>query len=344
MCQALKTNTCYSSVVKCSATIQVGQASGGGFQSILNPTYVDFQDMNGYGTVGNGNAPVTDTAAPDLWESAWADYYIAGLNCAVSGTAFCASYKQYPTIVYEYQNNTTNSAGLTQPNLNGFANGMGYGLIDTLYAGWLNLGKQAGNFSGMDQYNFFTLYEQTFPAGGLTNYIWGIFTGAGGVPGRARPPAYAVGTYNQCVGTLDTGFLVSTSSIPTFNFSGYNGVIAQSGIPDVPIFEYEPSSTTRCLAFYNIDPAGASHTISISGTNAPSGTCSTTTYTSANLSDNNESSLVVSPSTASAACTSSITVPKFAMVTLSWSVSASGPAPITFSGSSLVIQGNITIP
>jgi hypothetical protein len=328
MCQAMKQDANYSSVLKCSATIQVGQASSGGFQSELNPSFVDFQDMNEYGTVGNGNAPITDTATPDLWESTWADYYIAGLNCAVTGTAFCGSYHQYPTIVYEYNNNTTDNDGITQSNLNGFANGMGYGLTDTLGPALLNLGKQAGNFSGMDQYNFFTLYQTSFGiGGGLTNFIWGAFTGAGGTMDRPRPSAQAMGAFNRAVGALDTGIIVPTSGIPTFNYSGNNGVEAQTDIPDVIVTEYEPSSTTRSLVFWNIDPAGASHTISISGTNAPSGTCSTTTFTSAHLSDNNETSLVVSPTTASAACTSSMTIPEFAMVTVEWSISSPLPTP-----------------
>lgn len=330
ICAAAKADTNWnSSTMKCSATIQVGQTYGAGYQSFLNTSNVDRQEMNMY---GSGQA-ITNPNNPDQWISALVDYWVAGNDCSLTGQAFCASFDTYQdTVIYEYNNNTTGNYSGTQTQLNGYSNGFGYGMVDTSAADWVSLGYQKGHYGSVPQFNFFTIFQNQFGTSNrLTNYIWGIFTKPGGSAAFARPPALAIGMRNRCVGTGETGSPITSSGVGTFAFGGFNGVKAESAVPGLWAFEYL-NSGQRCIDAKNVTASPIS--FNIAGTNTPVGTCAITVYHSTNLNDNNETSQVVNLANSSVPCSTSQTIGAYTEETITWTLGSTGlQAPVGFSGS-----------
>jgi hypothetical protein len=322
VCASAKADSHWNSVLKCNATAQVGNESWGSFDSS-----VDKFEQNAY------YADITINDPTNQWIAELTEAWAFANDCKSGGPSYCQSYAYHPTVIYEGQNGTGSTTG-TQSSLDGLANGMGNGLVWTLGMAWAQKRFQ------MPQYNFFTQYQNHISIShGLTNYIWGAFTGPGGIWNNPRPTAQAIGVLNNCIGAAETGYDVVPAGIPTYNYSGtvapkwsgVNGIPSETNVPTVQAFLYGPTSGSRCLAIWNVD--SSSHTLKLAGRDTPRGTCSTTTFTSKNLHDNNEMSLLVKPSTSSAACSTSITVPKYSLVTTTWSI-GSGPVRTRDGGAS----------
>ncbi len=106
-----------------------------------------------------------------------------------------------------------------------------------------------------------------------------------------RPTYYAMQLVNNCI--LSSELQTSWTGMPTWNFTSMNSVPSASNLPLLSSFLYTDGSTKRCAVYYNDDET--SHNITIAGQNAPSGSVTVGSYYSANLNDDNETTVKVPP-------------------------------------------------
>lgn len=321
-CQEMKGRASWNgSVMKCAAGLQAG-AFGTAQQAILatlDPNhYVDLQTTNEY-----MQGSCTNNTGNNAWISAYTEPWAHAFDAT---DPYYATYNSSPlNAQYEYQNNTTSGSCVQT----GYPEGEGYAIADVL-APLL----QQKVFGIQDSY-FFDLSQYDFGSPKL----WGAFTGNGGQLDNPRPSAYAIGLVNKCIGSGNTAFAITPSSIPTYNFSGFNGVNAESDVPFLQFFAFKNGST-RCIVALNVDTS-SSHSFTVSGTNPPAGSVVETSLTSANLTDNNESSITVSPSASTVSNPTSFTIPPHSMMSISYSIGGVS-APVGFSGH-VTISGKVTI-
>jgi hypothetical protein len=118
-----------------------------------------------------------------------------------------------------------------------------------------------------------------------------------------------MGMANTCA-ALGTGYAATPSSPPTLNFAASNSVQAYSAFPLIRAYGFK-GGNNRCVVVYNFDFT-SSHAITFTGTNAPA-SATVTLLTSTNVTDSNESTLAVQPSTATTSFP--YTIPAHSMAT-----------------------------
>lgn len=269
---------------------------------------------------------ITDCRVPAFWLSAqteaiWGNSHQENGDTYFYQTVKAAKSAGYHVVVYEYQNSTLNNMNCTQAQLDGFANGLGYGIIDAVQA------LEGQQRLGITDWDFFTIYQRTTgvsSTGGAThNYIWGAFSGASpGAWDNPRPSYYAIAMANNCGGSgARQAFPVQWTRDPTYNFASLNGVTAATNVPYLYAYEFA-SGNQRCLLIANLDPS-RQHIVSIKGANPPSGMITQILLSSQNIIDNNDaanSKPAVIPVTSLISRTSQFTIPAHSMVTETWTV------------------------
>jgi hypothetical protein len=339
VCQKLKGVASWnSSVMKCSANTQ--QALGGsnsGYITAADPSgYIDTQTSSVYHQV-----LATTCTQPYLDQSAYVEAW-ANVN-DTSLTQYQIGNSAIPTTNYEAGNGTS-TGSCTTSQIVGFPEGQGYGLMDVAVPAYL----QRGFPNHYMDYNFweFNGLNRSFSSTGsppaTTIAEWGAYPSSGGANFRARPSTYAQAGYNS-VARLGTGRTITATNIPTYNFTASNGLPSENGVPYIDAFAFcggsgsSCTSTARGIMVINFDTA-ASHSFTISGLDQPTGTVSKTLYTSTNVTDNNESSTVVTNSTSSQSGFTLDTLPPHSMAVYTWTVGSSSGA-IHVWGGGVVIGG-----
>ena len=313
-CGAMKHDQNFARNMYCGAAEQTANWSGGTkvLAGMDTNKYVDLAALNEYGQFNVANTTGNNqfiSAAVEAWQN---------VNDPKSQFGFYQSNSVGKQgAVYEY-NNSTNAGSITQAEINGYPEGQYYGLVDIL----MPLG--ANRKFGILDNDFFTLYQNFTSiktSGGATKiHEWGAFTGPGGLFNNPRPLAYAISMVNNCIGSGDTGFAVTPRNIPTFSFSGYNGVNAEPAVPYLEFYAFKTGSN-RCLVVTNIDP-DKSYRFTVSGTNSPAGAVTEVLYTSSDLRANNEEPNhppAVTLSTNSVSNPESFTIPAHSAMTISYS-------------------------
>lgn len=344
-CGALKADGNWnSSVEKCA--LGVNTATDGvdiTYQIIPTDTshYVDLAAINNYMQY----SVTTSCALQNIFQSATAQPYGDAFDTASIDGFYQSATAGLAVGVYEGQNATGAGAGgsiCSQTQINGFPEGEGYALADTRAA--LIEGK---TFNMLD-WNHFVLFQSntdTTSSGGATTIAdWGAFTGPGGAYNNPRLMAYGYGVANAC--NLGTGYAATPTSPPTFNYTGGNSV---NNLSNVPLVEWYPfkNGSNRCIVVENYDYS-SSHTFAFTGSSIPAGTVTVTTLTAGATNDDNETPNsypgTYVPSASTVTNPTSFTLAPHSLEAISWSVGSFTPAPITITGSSITIQGNITIP
>lgn len=277
-CGYLKTAAGWNgAVMSCQAGVQTGN------QAFAHNLHV--QDTSGYvdGIAVNQYTQASQTACTmqglytPLGVEAWAD---ATDSSSASQLIYTCSGGEQCS-VYEGQASPSVGSNCTQAQLVGFPEGLGFGITDPMYAALDN------KYLGFLHWNFFDIYGYSY----TTEAIWGIFGQANAL--NPHPAAYAMGMYNTCA-SLGTGYSATPTSPPTLNFSASNGVNAYSAAPLIQSVAFKNGSS-RCVVVWNTDYSNT-HAITFTGTNAPT-SATRILLSSTNTSDNNESSIVVSPAT-----------------------------------------------
>ena len=220
-------------------------------------------------------------------------------------------------VYYETQNGWTGAGTTTNPTqaeINGWANGEGYGVYNALsFLSAQQLGYSAQHLFTYGQ------YQQT--VGSIDNYIWGLNTLT---PGVYRPTFNAQAVMNACIGLGSSLQTTSFYANPTFNFSGYNNVPANASAPYLYANLYKNGSN-RCLILLNSDPVN-SYTIPLSGTNVPSLGATSTIFNSTNLNDTSETS-----GTMTSSSTFTGTIPAHSITAISYTTGTPTATTPTFS-------------
>jgi len=237
-------------------------------------------------------------------------------------------------------------SGVTQAQINGVAAGIGSGLDATL-----NM-LLAARDAGVKVQNFFALpgpgnafYTATSDTSGcnynstLNQPLWGANLFMPGPTNSAaidRPTGIALQLVNQAMGSKLNLLAVSQSGTPTYSQaaaqpnptnSGAASIAANSAVPYVQSFGFGDGAGNYSLIVYNLNLT-SSEAIAFAGAGAPAGTVTKTVFTSANITDNNESATVGSTPTVTTPSPSTLssptgdTLPPFSMTTYTWSTSS----------------------
>lgn len=310
-----------SSVMKCSASIQTASGSNqsGYFTSFDTSHNVDIVNANGYGQFN-----VTSCTTPALFRSpnteAWAHANDASDPTGLYQTAAAT----LPVYIYEY-NNSTNAGSCTQAQLTGYAGGEAYGLTHILETLYLN------KKWGITDFNFWSLnqrYISITTSGGTSNLEeFGVKTGPGGALNNMRPAGYAIGLMNGAING-GTGIAVTETNTPTYSPAAENGANAETNVPYLHGFCFKNGTGRGCVVV-NTDQSN-SYTFTIAGTNPPAGTVTKVIYSSTNVTDNNESSLVVTNSTSTVTNPTSFSVAAHSAIAVQWQTGA--PSVGVFTG------------
>ena len=304
--------------------MNVQQAYGATNASVIRAVdttgIIDLQNSSNYTAVGS-----TTCTEPLLFQSstteAWANVNDSTMLQYKIGSS------SVPVATYEANLGSVNGA-CTTSGITGWPEGEGYGLVDVLTHAYLQKGFP-GHFPVYNiwqDYGYSLGYSSSAGSSPATSIaLFGIWQGTGGNFNRARPRVYAVGAYNAASG-LGTGYPATPTSPPTFNYSAANNIPAESNVPLIHAFAYcagngsSCTGSSRSVVIVNADPNNAYY-ITLSGTNVPSGPVSRVLYSSANITDTNESAQNVTNVTNSVS--SPYLVPAHSMIVLPFSTATS---------------------
>jgi hypothetical protein len=318
---ALKADSNWNSaVMKTAANVQTANAGffGGLIAAADTGHNVDLLAANEYGMFDVANCSVQDE-----FQSATTEAFANAMASDSASGFFQSTTSGRPVGIYEY-NNSTDSGGCTQAQINGLPEGEGYALTDTLMP--LLANKQFG----ITDQDYFVLYQNSTgisTTGGATSIQeWGIKTGPGGAFNNMRPSGYGLGIANAC-SSLGTGYAATPTSLPTLAYTGGNGV---SNIT-VPLMQFFPfmSGNQRCIVVENTDFTN-SHTFAFTGTNIPTGTVTVTTLTAAATTTTNEAAdtaPAVTPAVTTVSSPTSFTLAPHSLESIAFTVSSPLPTP-----------------
>ncbi|MBI5802569.1 MAG: immunoglobulin domain-containing protein [Verrucomicrobia bacterium] len=184
-----------------------------------------------------------------------------------------------------------------------------------------------------------------FSLGGYTtsigsgSRIWGV-TRDMGVSDRKRPQFLALQLINDAIGAgADVLQTSHTGDDPTWSAAGTNSLSLTTAHY---ISSYAlAGGTNRALIVFNLHRSSALD-VNFSGSNAPSGAVTLKRLTSANITDNNEDSLNVAPTTNTFSNfnpAANISLPPFSMNVFEWSTAA----PVTAPAITAQPQGQVVI-
>jgi len=225
-----------------------------------------------------------------------------------------------PLVMYE-MNLSTLSGSITQAALNSYVSSLGAGLAVTdAMLQQMQQGVLTQNLWNLSQYNFTR-------SDGSTVYLWGAVVDMG-VTNQRRPQYLALELANQAIGTnaqmLPT---VHSGADPTWNQPLVN-TVQLAGAHYLQSYAFANSSGYS-LIVYNLHRTAALP-VTFNGTLAPSGNVEMTVLTSANLTDTNETSEVISPVTSTLTNfnpAATLSLPPYSMTVLTWTNAATTPAP-----------------
>jgi hypothetical protein len=242
--------------------------------------------------------------------------------------------------------------GITQSTINGVVAGVGAGLDATLnmLLGVRDAGVLVQNaFALPEDANAFYTATSTTAGGcgtnsGLTSPLWGInriMPGPTNASVVDRPSGIALNLINAAM--LPNLLAVTQTGTPTYSSPaaqpdpGYTSltysIAANPAVPYVQSFGFGDGAGNYSLIVYNLNLA-STEPITFTGAAAPTGSVTKTVFTSANITDNNESTVissgtppVVQPSPTTVSNPSGDVLPPFSMTTYTWSTSGGSGAP-----------------
>jgi len=242
-------------------------------------------------------------AEPEMFNSPGGEVYqnLLAANAAARKTSLS---------VYE-TNLGTELGAITQAQMNQLTPSVGAGIAtaDNMLQMMRN-GVQYQNTFSLPQYQ----YKRT--DGSLVK-LWGIVVDMG-TTNRKRPQFLTQSLVNSVIGgnMLQT---VQSGSNPTWNQPLSSDGVQLSSAHSLQSFAFL-NGTTISTVLFNLSQTAALP-VTLSGENAPSGTVQMTQITSANITDNNETSNVVQPVTKTLSgfvATTVLSLPPFSMTVLRW--------------------------
>ncbi len=361
---AMRSDGYFNSGIQLGFNLQLGvnyQPGAGGLQAALNLM------ATVHGSPDNiEQAPYTQLTVSNwqtsaaLWGAANAEPYGEATNpntvnkyfqavtqiqaynlCGPAGTSQCKATN------YEQNNSTVETCGVGQPACTGGSNqeitqavedlitaGSGEGMISAyqVAANLKYLGVTHQNPFGLSEFDNGTLgglatiaklWGDSVDYGGATSYL-------NGLPYTPRPQS--AGLQVLSAGVIGPEFQCNLGSTLPYNWvtDGVNGPVAsQSNVPSLDSACFKNTSTNqRSIVFFGTTLT-APGTVNISGTNAPSGTCTIWQYAPTSPSLLNEShtgtptnttALTTNLTKSTGACPSSVNVPADSVTTITWSI------------------------
>jgi hypothetical protein len=217
-----------------------------------------------------------------------------------------------PTNLNVYETNLSPIEGnITQTELNQFTPSLGAGLGHTVHMLQMQrLGIKYQNAFALGQYAFLRADHSSVK-------LWGIVVDMGNT-NRKRPQYLTQAMANSAIG----GKMLVTSQTganPTWNQPLSSDNVQMNGVHDLQSFAYLNGNTASVIVF-NLSQTTALP-VTFSGENSPSGSVTMTQITSANITDNNETSQVVTPTTQTLSgfnAAAGLSLPANSMTVLSW--------------------------
>lgn len=333
-CQAMKSSPYWDSTkMKCVATVQTGIPFWTQQLVAQNATgnYIDVVDANAYqqyniGVNGSGTNTPSTCVQSALFQSpsdeAWANVFDTGsdmYNTVAAGL---------PVEVYEWANGTTglycNSSDVNPwPTTQGYVTAM------------INVPLLQNRVQGVKSSAFWQLSQDpsgiTLSGNSVSIQQYSLKTGMGASLNAQTPGFQGLALYNACA-RLGTGYTnISQSGSPTHNSVARNSVHALTNVQEINMAEFG-NGTSRCLVITNTNLTTA-NTVTIAGTNVPTGTVTTTTNSSGSLTANNDGQNITPTNfnaVTTGAASSTVSVPAHGAVSITWTTGA--PPPPTYHG------------
>jgi len=243
-------------------------------------------------------------------------------------------------------------AGITQSTINGVVAGVGAGLDATLnmLLGVRDAGVLVQNAFALpeDANAFYTATSTTAGSCGtsssLKSPLWGINRAMPGPTNASvvdRPSGIALNMVNAAM--LPNLLAVTQTGTPTYSSPAAqpnpgwttltNNIVANPAVPYVQSFGFGDGAGNYSLIVYNLNLT-STEAITFTGAAAPTGSVTKTLFTSANITDNNESATIssgtpplVQPTPTTVSNPGGDVLPPFSMTTYTWSTSGGSGAP-----------------
>ena len=235
---------------------------------------------------------------------------VSGGLMTLNQQAIQSSSHPVPLIMYE-MNLSTLGGSITQTALNSYVSSLGAGLAVTdAMLQQIRQGVLIQNLWNLPQYNFVR-------PDGSTAYLWGAVVDMG-VTNQRRPQYLALQMANQAIGTNSVMLQTEHSGAdPTWDQPLVN-TVQLAGAHYLQSFAF--SGLANSLIVFNLHRT-ASLPVTFSGVDAPSGTVQLTQLTSANLTDTNETSEVISPAMSAIGNfnpSTGLSLPPYSMTLFTW--------------------------
>ena len=245
-------------------------------------------------------------AEPEMFDTAGGEVY---QNMVIAAATPAANSKSTNVNVYE-TNLATTGGSVTEAQVNALTPSVGAGLAHTDH-----MLQMMG--LGVKVQNAFSLPEFDVNGGMGLVKLWGIVVDMG-TTNRRRPQFLTQALANTVIGG-NMLQAVQSGSNPTWNQPLSSDSVQLNGAHYLQSFAFLNNGTSSVIVF-NLNQTTALP-VTFSGADAPSGTVTMSQITSANVTDNNETSLVVQPATQTLSGfnpATGLTLPPFSMTVLSW--------------------------
>jgi Chitobiase/beta-hexosaminidase C-terminal domain/Fn3 associated len=271
-------------------------------------------------------------AEPELFDSAGGEVY---KNLQVGAEMPSATAKTTNVSVYE-TNLGTMGGNITQAQLNTLTPSIGAGIAHTEHMmQMMRAGIQYQNTFALPQYEYRRSDASMVP-------MWGIVVDMG-TTGRRRPQFLTQAMANAVIGgtMMQT---VHTGTNPTWNQPLSSDSVVLNGAHELQSFAFVNNGQASTVVF-NLSQTTALP-VTFSGANAPSGSVEMTQITSANITDNNETSQVVTPTTQTLSSfnpATGLTLPPFSMTVLTGISGAVPPPTFSVAGGTYTAAQQVTL-
>ena len=246
-------------------------------------------------------------AEPEIFESTGGEVY---QNMQVGAAAPSATSSTTNVNVYE-TNLGTMGGNITEAQLNALTPSIGAGIGATNHMlQMMRIGVKYQNAFALPQFEFLRSDQSLVR-------LWGIVVDMG-TTNRRRPQYQTQAMANAVIGgnMLQT---VQTGANPTWNQPLSSDNVQLNGAHYLQSFAFL-NGTTSSAVLFNLNQTSALPVV-FAGENSPTGNVQMTQITSANITDNNETSAVVEPVTQTLsgfAPANGLTLPPFSMTVLTW--------------------------
>jgi alpha-L-arabinofuranosidase len=267
-------------------------------------------------------------AEPEIFDSAGGEMYQNVVTAKAAPT---------PTYVSVYETNLSPIEGtITETQLNNLTPSIGAGLAHTEHM--LQMMR-----AGVVYQNAFSLPQYAFQrTDGLVVKLWGIVRDMG-TTNRRRPQFHTMAMANAVIG----GNMLATTQTganPTWNQPLSSDNVVLNGAHYLQSFAFQNGSNVSVVVF-NLSQTTALP-VTFSGANAPSGSVQMTQITSSNITDNNETSQVVAPTTQTLSGfnpATGLTLPPFSMTVLTVAGSSTQAPTFTPAGGTYTSSQTVTM-